>query len=67
MLYLLFSSFNISAAKKPNIVFNLIDDLALKDLQAFGGKLVHQKGCLANAGKLFTNYHQHRMGPPEQD
>ena len=58
VISLLFSSLNISAAKKPNIVLILIDDLGLTDLQAFGGEIsTPNMDVLANDGMLFTNYH----------
>ena len=58
VIALLFSSLNISAAKRPNIVLILIDDLGLTDLQAFGGEIsTPNMDVLANDGMLFTNYH----------
>lgn len=50
-------------AKKPNIVFMLVDDLGSADIGAYGPKTIHTPTLdeLASEGKKFT---QHYAGCP---
>ena len=54
----IFISSAIHSSSKPNIVLILIDDLALTDIQAYGGEIdTPNMDSLAENGMLFTNYH----------
>ena len=56
-IFILISS-AIHSSSKPNIVLILIDDLALTDIQAYGGEInTPNMDSLAKNGMLFTNYH----------
>ena len=58
-LYLVFLSLPAMAAKKPNVVFILADDLGYGDLSCYGATHFQTPACdrLANEGMRFTDAH----------